>query len=70
MAKKMNEQSLEQIGQMAEECDSVLFAYKNMQSMPDRIHLQAMKGKLEEVRDELARIYKANGGTEELDLQA
>lgn len=65
----MNEQQLDEIGQMAEGCDSVLFGYQNMK-LPDRIHLQGLSGKLKEVRDFLAELYKKNGGTEELNLDA
>lgn len=66
----MNEELLDKIGQLAEGCDNVIFAYKNMKTLPDRIHVQAMSAKLNEVRDELAEIYKEIGGTEELNLQA
>lgn len=66
----MNEELLDEIGQLAEGCDSVLFAYQNMKTLPDRIYLTAMSRKLEEVRDALAEIYKNNGGDEELNIQA
>ena len=68
--KIMNEELLDEIGQMAEGIDNVLFGYQNMKQLPDRIHLTAMSAKLEEVRDKLAEIYKKNGGTEELNIQA
>ena len=66
----MDEQMLDDIGQHAEQIDSVLFGYQNMTALPDRIHLQAMAGKLRETRDWLARLYRANGGTEDLNLDA
>lgn len=66
----MDEELLDEIGQMAEGIDNVLFAYTNLKSLSPDIHLQAMSGKLTEVRDRLAEIYKENGGDEELNLQA
>lgn len=66
----MDEKLLNEIGEMAEGCDNVLFGYQNMKTLPDRIHLQALSAKLKEVRDRLAKIYKKNGGTEELNIQA
>jgi hypothetical protein len=67
----MNENLLNEIGEMAEEIDNVLFTKRNfIAPLPAHIHLQAMEAKLEEVRDDLARIYKQNSGGEELNLQA
>ena len=66
----MDEDLLDEIGQLAEGCDNVLFGYANMRTLSPDIHLQAMSGKLREVRDRLAEIYKENGGDEELNLQA
>lgn len=66
----MNEDLLNEIGEMAEECDSVIFGYQNMKQLPDRIHLQGMSSKLKEVRDFLVKIYQQNGGTEELNIDA
>jgi hypothetical protein len=66
----MNDELLDEIGQLAEGCDNVLFGYQNMKSLSPEIHLKAMVGKLTEVRDALAEIYKKNGGDEELNLQA
>jgi hypothetical protein len=66
----MDEELLEEIGEMAEGCDSVLFGYQNMKNLPDRIHVQAMSAKLKEVRDFLAKLYKDQGGDEELNIQA
>lgn len=66
----MDEDVLNELGLIAEGCDNVLFSYKNMKTLPDRIHLEAMSKKLEEVRDKLAKIYMEYGGDEELNLQA
>lgn len=66
----MNEEILDQIGRLAERLDSSLFSYKNMKMLPPQTHLQGLSGTMQSVRDELAKIYKENGGTEELNLQA
>jgi hypothetical protein len=66
----MNEHTLDQIGQLAERLDAVLFGYQNMKQLPDRIHLEGMSGTMRDVRDELAKLYKENGGEEELNLVA
>jgi hypothetical protein len=66
----MDEQILDQIGRLAEQLDNSLFSYKNMKSLPDRIHLEGLSGTMADVRDKLAEIYKENGGTEDLNIQA
>jgi hypothetical protein len=66
----MNEELLDRIGRLAEQLDNSLFGYKNLKNLPDRIHLEGLSGTMESVRNELAAIYKENGGTEELNIQA
>jgi CBS domain containing-hemolysin-like protein len=65
----MNEELLDKIGQLAEQLDNSMFMAQ-MPQLPDGIHKIGLIGTMREVRDELAQIYKENGGTGELDLQA
>lgn len=66
----MNEEILEKIGQLAEQLDDSMFTAQTVSQMPDGIHKIGLIGTMREVRDELAELYKENGGTEILDLQA
>lgn len=66
----MEEELLDKIGQLAEQLDSSMFTAQTISQMPDSIHKIGLIGTMREVRDELAEIYKENGGSESLDLQA
>jgi hypothetical protein len=67
---KMNEDALNEIGQLAELLDSSLFGYQAMKTLPASIHLEGLSGTMRSVRDSLVEIYKANGGDEELNIEA
>lgn len=66
----MDEETLNQIGEMAETLDNSLFMAKNNPNMSLQIHLNGLIGTMEKVRDALIELYEENGGAEELDIQA
>lgn len=59
-----------EIGELAERLDAALFSYQNMPQLPAHIHLEGLSGTVREVRNELARLYKVTGGDETLNLDA
>lgn len=65
----MNEELIDEIGQLAEQLDNSMFMANNAPQIPDGIHKIGLIGTMREVRDKLAEIYQQNGGTEELNLQ-
>lgn len=68
--KQINQDIIDQIGELAEQLDSSLFMARNAPAMPPHIHLKGLSGTVEDVRNELAKLYKKLGGDEELNLQA
>lgn len=53
----MTEDQAEQLGQLADRLDAVLYSAK-MPGLPPQIHIEGLTGTIRDVRDELATIVR------------
>lgn len=66
----MTEETIEKIGQLAEQLDDAMFMAMIGSSLSAEIHKTGLLATMRDVRDELIELHKENGGAEELNIQA